>query len=82
MARSPAPKGGTSALEALVDAASGILAADSLSGTLGGIAHHLATVVAYDDLALYDAEMLPVFAVGELVPAARDVVAVPLIAHD
>ena len=36
MARSPALKGGTSALEALVDAASGILAADSLSGTLGG----------------------------------------------
>ena len=80
MARSPALKGGTSALEALVDAASGILAADSLSGTLGGIAHHLAEVVAYDDLSLYDAESQPVYAVGEPVPADH-VVAVPLIAH-
>ena len=88
MARSPALKGGTSALEALVDAASGILAADSLSVTLDGIARHLAAVVAYDDLSLYGAEMQPVFAVGDPVPAdpiARDagtIVAVPLLAHD
>ncbi len=59
--------GGNSALEALVDAAAGILAADSLKGTLGRIAYHLAAVVAYDDLALYaiepGAEVLqPVFA--------------------
>jgi hypothetical protein len=36
----PATGRGT-ALEALVDAASGILAADSLEGALGRIAHHL-----------------------------------------
>ena len=80
MARTPALQGGTSALEALVDAASGILAAESLSGTLGGIARHLAAVVAYDDLSLFGAEAQLVFAVGGPVPAEH-VVAVPLVAH-
>ena len=58
-----------SALEALVDAAAGILAADSLSDTLGRIAHHLAELLDYDELSVYEvdrsAEMLvPVFALG------------------
>jgi diguanylate cyclase (GGDEF)-like protein len=65
-------KGGESALEALVDAAAGILAADSLQGTLGRIAHHLAALVPYDDLSLYEireggSHLKPVFAVGEWV---------------
>jgi diguanylate cyclase (GGDEF)-like protein len=67
------PQAGTgSALEALVDAAAGILAADSLQGTLGRIAHHLGALLAYDDLTVYeidvDASMLrPMFAVGNWV---------------
>ena len=65
-------KGGESALEALVDAAAGILAADSLQGTLGRIAHHLAALVPHDDLSLYeiapgDDVLRPVFAVGSWV---------------
>ena len=65
-------KAGDSALEALVDAAAGILAADSLPGTLGRIAHHLATLVPFDDLSLYEIEeggdsLKPVFAVGDWV---------------
>ena len=65
-------KRGESALEALVDAAAGILAADSLQGTLARIAHHLSTLVPYDDLSLYEIEdggtaLKPVFAVGEWV---------------
>jgi len=59
-------------LEALVDAAAGILSADSLPGTLGRIAHHLATLVPFDDLSLYEIEdggdsLKPVFAVGDWV---------------
>jgi hypothetical protein len=38
--QTPAQRGGT-ALDALIDAAAGILAADSLKDTLGRIAHHL-----------------------------------------
>src|SRR5690349_16939896 len=58
-----------SALEALVDAAAGILAADSLQGTLGRISHHLSALLAYDDLTVYEideeaAVLRPVFAVG------------------
>ncbi len=65
-------RAGDSALEALVDAAAGILSADSLPGTLGRIAHHLATLVPFDDLSLYEigegADTLkPVFAVGDWV---------------
>src|SRR5688500_20191117 len=65
-------KAGDSALEALVDAAAGILAADSLPGTLGRIAHHLATLVPFDDLSLYAIEdggdaLKRVFAVGDWV---------------
>ncbi len=58
-----------SALEALVDAAAGILAADSLSDTLGRIAHHLAELLHYDELSLYEVDrvaamLVPVFALG------------------
>ncbi|HWK25796.1 MAG TPA: EAL domain-containing protein [Solirubrobacter sp.] len=61
-----------SALEALVEAAAGILAADSLEGTLGRIAHHLNALLDYDDLTVYEiddaARMLrPVFAIGDWV---------------
>jgi diguanylate cyclase (GGDEF)-like protein len=64
--------GSGSALEALVDAAAGILAADSLEGTLGRIAHHLGALLAYDDLTVYEideqhAVLRPVFAVGDWV---------------
>src|SRR4051812_46632552 len=61
-----------SALEALVDAAAGILAADSLEGTLGRIAHHLRSLLRYDDLTVYEIDdahafLRPVFAVGDWV---------------
>ena len=67
-----AAKAGDSALEALVDAAAGILSADSLQGTLGRIAHHLAMLVPFDDLSLYEIEeggeyLKPVFAIGDWV---------------
>ena len=67
---SPARTG--SALEALVDAAAGILAAGSLQGTLGRIAHHLRALLAYDDLTVYEIDaggrvLQPVFAVGNWV---------------
>ena len=59
-----------SALEALVDAAAGILAADSLSDTLGRIAHHLGELLVYDELSVYEVDraagmLVPVFALGE-----------------
>src|SRR5215211_428727 len=65
-------KAGDAALEALVDAAAGILSADSLPGTLGRIAHHLAMLVPFDDLSLYEIEeggeyLKPVFAIGDWV---------------
>ena len=56
-----------SALEALVDAAAGILAADSLSDTLTRIAHHLAGLVDFDEISVYEvreAMLVPVFALG------------------
>ena len=56
-----------SALEALVDAAAGILAADSLSDTLTRIAHHLAGLVDFDEISVYevvDRMLVPVFALG------------------
>jgi diguanylate cyclase (GGDEF)-like protein len=58
-----------SALEALVDAAAGILAADSLQDTLGRIAHHLAELLEYDELSVYEVDwahdmLVPVFALG------------------
>jgi diguanylate cyclase (GGDEF)-like protein len=63
---------GNPALEALVDAASGILAADSLQGTLGRIAHHLRALVHHDDLTVYEVDeepglLRPVFAAGDWV---------------
>jgi diguanylate cyclase (GGDEF)-like protein len=67
----PAQEGGT-ALDALIDAAAGILAADSLEDTLARIAHHLRALLPYDDLTVYevDAEgtgLRPVFAMGSWV---------------
>ncbi len=67
-----APAARASALEALVDAAAGILAADSLEGTLGRIAHHLRSLLRYDDLTVYEIDeehelLRPVFAVGNWV---------------
>jgi diguanylate cyclase (GGDEF)-like protein len=64
----PAQEGGT-ALDALIDAAAGILAADSLEDTLARISHHLQALLPYDDLTVYevDAEgtsLRPVFALG------------------
>jgi diguanylate cyclase (GGDEF)-like protein len=69
----PRPQTGSgSALEALVDAAAGILAADSLEGTLGRIAHHLGALLTYDDLTVYEIDeeagmLRPMFAVGNWV---------------
>ena len=56
-------------MEALVDAAAGILAADSLSDTLGRIAHHLGELLDYDELSVYEVDrgsgmLVPVFALG------------------
>jgi diguanylate cyclase (GGDEF)-like protein len=67
----PAQEGGT-ALDALIDAAAGILAADSLEDTLGRIAHHLRALLPYDDLTVYEVDatgtgLRPVFALGQWV---------------
>jgi diguanylate cyclase (GGDEF)-like protein len=64
----PAQRSGT-ALDALIDAAAGILAADSLEDTLGRIAHHLQALLPYDDLTVYEVDaagttLRPVFALG------------------
>src|SRR3954452_10781648 len=61
-----------SALEALVEAAAGILAPDSFEGTLGRIAHHLRALLHFDDLTVYEIDeaagvLRPVFAVGNCV---------------
>jgi diguanylate cyclase (GGDEF)-like protein len=66
--QTPAQGGGT-ALDALIDAAAGILAADSLEETLGRIAHHLQALLPYDDLTVYEVDLAgtslrPVFALG------------------
>src|SRR6476469_3959448 len=71
---------GNPALEALVDAAAGILSADSLDGTLGRIAHHLRGLVHHDDLTVYEVDedagvLRPVFAAGNWV---EEVLASPL----
>ncbi len=64
----PAPGGGN-ALDALIDAAAGILAADSLKDTLGRIADHLQALLPFDDLTVYEVDdagmaLRPVFALG------------------
>jgi diguanylate cyclase (GGDEF)-like protein len=69
--QTPAQGGGT-ALDALIDAAAGILAADSLEDTLGRIAHHLQALLPYDDLTVYQVDadnvtLRPVFALGQWV---------------
>ena len=65
----PAQQGSGTALDALIDAAAGILAADSLEDTLGRIAHHLQALLPYDDLTVYEVDpggstLHPVFARG------------------
>jgi diguanylate cyclase (GGDEF)-like protein len=65
---SPVQPGG-SPLDALLDAAAGILAADSLRETLGRISEHLGRLLGYDDLTVYEIEpggatLRPVFAIG------------------
>jgi diguanylate cyclase (GGDEF)-like protein len=65
----PSIRPGTSPLDALLDAAAAILAADSLRETLGRISEHLSALLPYDDLAVYEIEpsgrtLRPVFAVG------------------
>jgi diguanylate cyclase (GGDEF)-like protein len=66
---SPTVHPGPSALDALLDAAARILAADSLRETIGRIAEHLRALLPYDDLTVYEIEpnglaLRPVFAVG------------------
>jgi diguanylate cyclase (GGDEF)-like protein len=63
---------GPSPLDALLDAAAGILAADSLRETLRRISEHLSALLSYDDLTVYEIEpgeaaLHPVFAVGSWV---------------
>jgi diguanylate cyclase (GGDEF)-like protein len=65
----PTVQPGSSPLDALLDAAAGILAADSLRETLGRIAEHLSALLPYDDLTVYEIEpggrsLRPVFAIG------------------
>jgi diguanylate cyclase (GGDEF)-like protein len=65
----PSVAPGPSPLDALLDAAAGILAADSLRETLGRIAEHLSGLLPFDDLTVYEIEpggerLRPVFAVG------------------
>src|SRR3954465_5760214 len=65
----PSVRPGPSPLDALLDAAAGILAADSLRETLGRISEHLSALLTYDDLTVYEIEpgeraLRPVFAVG------------------
>ncbi|MEA2291276.1 MAG: hypothetical protein QOF17_296 [Solirubrobacteraceae bacterium] len=69
MIDSPSVRPGPSPLDALLDAAAAILAADSLRETLGRISEHLSALLPYDDLAVYEIEpgertLRPVFAVG------------------
>jgi diguanylate cyclase (GGDEF)-like protein len=68
----PSVQPGPSPLDALLDAAAGILAADSLRETLGRISEHLSALLSYDDLTVYEIEpgeaaLRPVFAVGSWV---------------
>src|SRR4051812_4155639 len=70
MASPTGSRADASALQALVDAAAGILAADSLPDTLGRIAHHLRELLEYDELSVYEVDraagmLVPVFALGE-----------------
>ena len=63
-----------SALEAFVDAAAGILAADSLPDTLARVAHHLGELLDYDELSVYEVDraagmLVPVLAFGEYADA-------------
>jgi diguanylate cyclase (GGDEF)-like protein len=68
----PSVQPGPSPLDALLDAAAGILAADSLRETLGRISEHLSGLLSFDDLTVYEIEpgerwLKPVFAVGNWV---------------
>lgn len=78
MERSASITSGNFALAALVDAATGILSAESLHGTLARIAEHLAPVVPYDDLSLREIE--PSGTAPSAVTRGDGFLAVPLIA--
>lgn len=63
------PGAGAAVLEALLDAAAAVLAADSLEDTLSRMAMQLRALVPYDDLAVYelvdgDRTLSPAFAAG------------------
>src|SRR4051812_50163546 len=59
-------------LEAIIDAAAGVLAEQSLTATLEGMARALGEIVPFTSLAIYEADnrarvLVPVFAVGRYV---------------
>ena len=59
-------------LEAIIDAAAGVLAEQSLTATLNGMARALGAIVPFTSLAIYEADhrarvLVPVFAVGRYV---------------
>ena len=59
-------------LEAIIDAAAGVLAEESLEATLEGMVEALHPIVSFTSLALYEADhearvLVPVFAVGRYV---------------
>ena len=59
-------------LEAIIDAAAGVLAEQSLTATLNGMARALGEIVPFTDLAIYEADhrarvLVPVFAAGRYV---------------
>jgi len=59
-------------LEAIIDAAAGVLAEQSLTATLSGMARALGAIVPFTSLAIYEADhrariLVPVFAVGRYV---------------
>ena len=59
-------------LEAIIDAAAGVLAEQSLTATLRGMARALGAIVPFTDLAIYEADhrarvLVPVFALGRYV---------------
>src|ERR1700684_2113852 len=66
-----------SGLEAIIDAATGILAAQSLQETLQGMADALLPIVPYTSLAVYEVEwaervLVPLLATGRYVPETLD----------
>jgi hypothetical protein len=73
-------------LEEIIDAAAGVLAAQSLQATLKAMASALHPIVPFTSLAVYEAdlearELRPVFAIGRHVEAARASGARPSVAR-